>query len=137
MSATISGGCACGEIRYECSGEPSSQFNCHCEDCQRATGGAFFPGLKFASESFRFTKGTPSYHEMKSDSGSLKRYGFCRECGSPIDATIESLSGVWFITAGSLDDPDKFTPTTNYFVSSARPWVHIDPGLKNLEKETE
>ena len=37
---TITGGCACGVIRYEVTAEPIVTFNCHCRDCQKTTGGA-------------------------------------------------------------------------------------------------
>lgn len=37
---TITGGCACGAIRYEVTAEPIVTFNCHCRDCQKTTGGA-------------------------------------------------------------------------------------------------
>ena len=38
---TVSGGCACGAIRYEFVGEPAAAINCHCRDCQRASGAGF------------------------------------------------------------------------------------------------
>ena len=38
---TITGGCACGAIRYEVTAEPIVTFNCHCRDCQKTTGGAY------------------------------------------------------------------------------------------------
>lgn len=41
MPVPFSGGCACGAIRYECSGEPLASLNGHCRDCQRASGSAF------------------------------------------------------------------------------------------------
>ena len=41
MSQKLSGGCACGSIRYECNTNPVLMFNCHCRDCQRASGSAY------------------------------------------------------------------------------------------------
>ena len=38
MSEPFTGGCACGAIRYEISGEPLVQFDCQCRDCQRMSG---------------------------------------------------------------------------------------------------
>ena len=38
---TINGGCQCGQIRYEVSGEPIVLYRCHCTECQRQSGSAF------------------------------------------------------------------------------------------------
>ncbi len=49
MSDAYTGGCACGEIRYEIPGEPLAMVDCQCRDCQRTSGtghGSYltFPG---------------------------------------------------------------------------------------------
>ena len=41
----FSGGCACGKVRYTCQGKVLYMGNCHCRDCQRATGSAYFPAV--------------------------------------------------------------------------------------------
>lgn len=41
MKIPFAGGCMCGNIRYECRAQPIFMGNCHCRDCQRATGTAF------------------------------------------------------------------------------------------------
>ena len=38
MSEAYTGGCACGAIRYEISGEPIFMNDCQCRDCQRTSG---------------------------------------------------------------------------------------------------
>src|SRR2546421_1924 len=38
MSEAYTGGCACGVIRYEISGEPLASNDCQCRDCQRKSG---------------------------------------------------------------------------------------------------
>src|SRR5271169_7134651 len=35
MPQKLSGGCACGAIRYECDADPVIMMNCHCRDCQK------------------------------------------------------------------------------------------------------
>src|SRR5262249_35144416 len=41
MARKLSGGCACGAIHYECNVDPVIMLNCHCRDCQRASGSAY------------------------------------------------------------------------------------------------
>src|SRR4029077_6281528 len=41
MAQKLSGGCACGAIHYECSADPVRMLNCHCRDCQQASGSAY------------------------------------------------------------------------------------------------
>ena len=43
MELPFSGGCSCGAIRDECSAKPMFSWNCHCRDCQRASGSAYCP----------------------------------------------------------------------------------------------
>ena len=40
MEPKISGGCACGAVRYDCAAKPIMIFNCHYKDCQRFAGSA-------------------------------------------------------------------------------------------------
>ena len=41
MQTTQTGGCMCGVARYAFTGEPEIVLNCHCNDCQKASGGQF------------------------------------------------------------------------------------------------
>ena len=51
MPEQMSGGCACGRIRYSASVAPDEAYLCHCRMCQRATGGVSiaFVNLKKAA----------------------------------------------------------------------------------------
>jgi hypothetical protein len=39
MTEEVSGGCACGRIRYSVRIDNDEAYLCHCRMCQRATGG--------------------------------------------------------------------------------------------------
>ena len=41
MTEKLSGGCACGAVRYALTSAPMFVHCCHCLDCQRQTGSAF------------------------------------------------------------------------------------------------
>ena len=41
MTVSLTGGCACGGLRYRLAAPPMFVHCCHCIDCQRQTGSAF------------------------------------------------------------------------------------------------
>ena len=126
QNVPFAGGCACGAVRYECSAEPTLALNCHCKDCQRATGTAYASGLFVPGDALRITQGAPKYHDTTADSGNVTSRGFCRECGSPL---IAKSSGhpMWIVYASSLDDPSWHRPLMDVWTSKAQPWNHLDP----------
>ena len=71
-----------GTIRYERTAEPTVMFNCHCRDCQRASGGPY-TGLVYVSVPlFKITKGTPRYSNTSSEAMGDNKRAFCPECSS-------------------------------------------------------
>lgn len=128
MPGSFSGGCACGAIRYTANSEPLYMGNCHCRDCQQATGSAYFPAVLVKEEDFKLEQGVPSSYERTSDRGHAMRRSFCSQCGSPIFLTNGGRSGAVILYAGSLDDPSWYEPSRDIFVKSAQPWdlMHSD-----------
>src|ERR1700716_1235257 len=119
MATTFTGGCACGAIRYECSAEPITMFDCHCRDCQRTTGSAFSPVVYVPAKAFKITKGSPRYYSTSSEMVGQNKRGFCSDCGPRLfGGASESGQG---ILAASLDDPSLFEPRVHIFTSDAQP----------------
>lgn len=129
MPIPFSGGCACGAVRYECSAEPLLSFNCHCLDCQRASGSAFASVLMVPKDAFTITRGTLKYHRVTGDSGNPVDRGFCPECGSPVFITEPKNPQFIEIQAASLDDPSWVRPEIDIFTARAQPWDHMNPAL--------
>jgi hypothetical protein len=133
MQLPITGGCACGAVRYECVVEPIMAVNCHCRDCQRASGSGYAPGTWFPADAFRITKGQVKYHDIKVETGNTVSRGFCVDCGSPLIAKNSSAPLV-IVRAGSLDDPSLHRPQIDIWVASAHPWDHMNPALAKYER---
>jgi hypothetical protein len=121
------GGCACGAIRYECSAAAAFAGNCHCRDCQRATGSAFAP-LVFVPKSAVTITGDVKYYDVKGDSGQIVSRGFCPACGARLFLNPAMMSDVG-IMAGALDDPIWFQPTMDIYTVSqdATGVVYVSP----------
>ena len=55
------GGCVCGSLRYEVSGEPERIIVCHCHFCQRRTGSAFAIIPMFEKKHVLFNEGEKKF----------------------------------------------------------------------------
>jgi hypothetical protein len=129
------GGCLCNGIRYACAAKPLMMVNCHCRDCQRASGGAYSPTVVVPARSLRITQGEPKLHRVGAESGNEATRAFCGDCGSQIYAFSSGRSEFVGIKAGSLDDPSWYHPIKDVWVSSAQPWDRLDPAVPNILKD--
>jgi len=134
MSSSLSGSCLCGGVRYEFSGEPLFAGNCHCRDCQKATGGAYVPVLAVPADALKIT-GEVKYYDSRADSGHMFSRGFCPNCGARLFGKSSGMPAIIAITAGSLDDPSRFKPSMDFFTASAQPWDHMNPQLPKFAKQ--
>src|SRR3712207_6376462 len=121
MTSRFSGRCLCGGVTYECTAAPIVMGNCHCRDCQRATGSAYAPGL-LVPRSAVVIHGEVRYFEVIGDSGYTLSRGFCPTCGSRLFGGGTRSPQLISIMAGTLDDPTWFRPQADIYVSSAQPW---------------
>ena len=128
MAEPITGGCACGRVRYEITGDLGFSFHCHCRKCQRITGTGHASAFVVEAKALALT-GTLAYFEQPSDSGHATRSGFCPGCGSPVLNRAERFPESRYIHAATLDDPALFKPERVVFRATAQPWDHVDPTL--------
>lgn len=133
MAAKITGGCLCGAVRYECAADPIFTGNCHCRDCQKASGSAFAPAIALPAAALKIT-GDVKYFDGKADNGNSVSRGFCTNCGCRIIAKSSGMPDLVIVFAGTLDDPSWFQPQMDVYTSSAQPWDHMDPALPKFDK---
>jgi hypothetical protein len=131
--AGITGGCACGAVRYQSSADPTFFLNCHCRDCQRATGSAYAAIVVVPRSALTIT-GEPRYYSRIADNGHDIERGFCPQCGSPLFVKPARLPDNIAVLAASLDDPTVHRPTIDIFAASAQPWDCMNPDLKKMPK---
>jgi hypothetical protein len=131
MAKEMTGGCACGRIRYSVPVESDDAYLCHCRICQRSTGSV--------SIAFKHVKQDEVRWEHEPDwyaSSPIARRPYCRECGTSLGfAFLESDSGAMDLTVASFDDPSRFKPASHFGAESMhRAWLNTE-GLP--EKRTE
>jgi hypothetical protein len=133
MAKDYTGGCACGDIRYEISGEPVFGGHCQCRDCQHATGTGHSSVMGFPEAAAKIT-GDLKFYDVKADSGNTLSRGFCPRCGSRVVSRGSGMPGMVMVPAGSLDDPSRFVPQMVIYTSSGQSWDQMDSKLQHMPK---
>jgi len=124
MTTRTEGGCACGFVRYRLSSEPLFVHCCHCLNCQRQTGSAFVINLLIEAERVEILGGAPGAIEVPRDDGSVQRIFRCPRCQIAVFSEY-GRRGVWFVRAGTLDDPTDVKPDVHIYARSKVGWVTL------------
>ena len=124
MAETITGGCACGAVRYALSSEPFDAGWCHCRTCQLNSGA---PAMVFASVPaghLVWTKGADKVRSFRSSS--FGHRSFCGECGTPFLMEVDHQPETVDFSVATLDEPERVAPGFHIFWASRIGW--FDPG---------
>jgi hypothetical protein len=127
----IKGGCFCGLVRYEATGEPFHETNCHCSICRRASGAAFVTWFTVPRASFRFVRGAPT--KFRSTDRAARR--FCPRCGTHLTFEHHDLPDEIDVSTCSLDDPNGLPPKQHIHTSSRLDWIKLADGLPEYREE--
>ena len=119
-----SGGCLCGQVRYQIDEAPLGARICHCRLCQKAQGAPFLSQASFPRRAVKI-EGKTATHQS---SQRLIRH-FCPSCGTrlfiePIDSP-ERLG----VSLATLDEPNAIWPEMHIWSSARLDWVRFDDGL--------
>lgn len=126
------GGCLCGEVRYEVRGPMRGVVNCHCDMCQRLHGG-FGPHSKARKMNISITKGDGLAWFKTSD---IAQRGFCKVCGSGLFWEPFEQDGTG-ILAGSLDAPTGLETIGHIFVGEKPDFYEITDDLPQFEASSD
>jgi hypothetical protein len=124
MSAFREGGCACGFLRYRLTDEPLFTHCCHCLNCQRQTGSAFVINLLIEADRVEIIAGAPQPVEVPRDDGTAQRIYRCPNCQVAVFSEY-GWPEIWFVRAGTLDEPSSVEPDVHIFTRSKLPWVGL------------
>ena len=131
MSTT--GRCYCGEVRYEITGQPQWQAQCHCRECQYISGGGPNYFMIVAAGDFSYTEGTPKQF-TRSDLTVARTRDFCPTCGTHLVTRLPDRPAV-VVKVGTLDDPSFYSgPQMAIFTCDIQPFHVIAEGVRSVEK---
>ena len=122
MADQMSGGCACGRVRYSATIENDEAYLCHCRMCQRATGSVSI-AFKHVRQADVKWDGEPDWY----DSSPIAIRPYCRECGSSLGFQFKEGSENMDLTVASFDDPSGFKPKHHFGAESLhRAWINTE-----------
>lgn len=126
------GRCLCGAVSYTIHGEPARMAQCHCADCQRASGTGHMSIAFFKADQVDI-KGEVKSFAITADSGNTNTRHFCPNCGSRIYNENSGRPGVVGIAIGCVDDKDWFQPQVVVYTRNRSAWDHTSTDIPNFE----
>lgn len=122
----MTGGCACGKVRYTAEIEDADAYLCHCRMCQRASGSISLALKNVRKDQVQWER-RPDYFA----SSAIANRGYCSACGTSL--TFEFPNGENMdLTVASFDDPSRFVPKQHFGVESMhRAWLNTE-GLPEM-----
>lgn len=134
-NTTETGGCLCGNIRYEFKRKDVvSAGHCHCKDCQRITGSGKATIVFIRTNDLKINNEDYKVFSVIGDDGTNVNRGFCPNCGSPIISFVTEQPQLRFIKAGSLDNSDWLKIESSFWSVSACKWDPINDSLPSYPK---
>ncbi len=128
MLEKYQGGCQCGALRYEVTGELGKPSICHCRMCQKAFGSFAAPLVPVRIQNFRWTRGAPA--EFRSSA--IVARGFCKECGTPMYMLEDGEPNIE-MAMGTFDEAQNLGPLDHQSgVESRVPWCN---GIDHLPSQ--
>jgi hypothetical protein len=109
---TMTGGCACGRVRFEAEVDNDEAYLCHCRMCQRATGSVSIAFKNMPQAKMRWLSGPDWY-----DSSPIANRPYCSACGTSLGFQFKEGPNL-DVTVASFDDPSRFKPTSHFGAES-------------------
>jgi hypothetical protein len=120
MLAAMTGGCLCGEVRFEIDEPLIGAEYCHCKRCQRRTGTAASVTALAPPGAVRIVRGADLVKSWDPGDGWAKL--FCSNCGGALFCRNPDDPEQYGVRLGALDDDPGIRPSFHQFVAYAAPW---------------
>jgi hypothetical protein len=109
MAKKVTGGCACGSIRFQLLDRPMFVHCCHCDDCQRLTGSAFVLNAIIETQAIKLLRGKPVAVPVPRENGPHEIYR-CPSCQTALWSDYRHRLNIRYVRVGTLDKPGPLKP---------------------------
>ncbi len=130
----MSGGCMCGAVRYETTGESFAVNHCHCHSCRKHNGAPVVTLAGFKADQVRFSGDERKIYESSPGVGRA----FCGKCGTPLTWEGGGDRGpIIEFHISTFDNPDVLVPSAHAFYPERITWMDIADNLPRYEGVSE
>ena len=130
MSENFDGGCLCGAVRFRATGAPLVLSRCHCRSCRLAAGSAGVAWAVYKRTHFVLLQG--ALVQYRSSPEAVRT--FCGTCGTSISYEPTDSPENIEVTSATFDDPNRFAPVREVWVSHRVTWEQLDPALPQFQE---
>ncbi len=127
----MTGGCMCGAVRYETTGDSFGVTHCHCHSCRKHIGAAVVTLAGFTADQVTFSGDERKIYESSPGVGRA----FCGKCGTPLtwEGDGGELGPIFEFHISTFDNPEVLVPTAHAFEPERIPWFEIADNLPRYE----
>lgn len=126
----MTGGCACGRVRFTAMIASDDAYLCHCRMCQRASG-----AVSLAMTGVPIADVTWEHEPDWFDSSPIAVRLYCSECGTSLGFKFKGEGDRMDLTVAAFDDPSRFKPRHHFGAESIhRAWLNTE-GLPEYRTE--
>ncbi|MES2904950.1 MAG: GFA family protein [Pseudomonadota bacterium] len=119
MSEKMTGGCACGRIRFEAEIDSDEAYLCHCRMCQRASGNVSLAMKNVPQAAVRWGV-EPDWYR----SSPIAQRPYCAACGTSLGFRYDEDTDKMDLTVAAFDDPSRFAPNSHFGAESVHEaWI--------------
>jgi len=131
VEGAVTGGCQCGEVKFQYSGEPKMTMNCHCSRCRKVKGAAHATNTFVPVDQLEWLQG--EHNIVNYDHEPAERFGnaFCKSCGSSLP---RAKGPMYNVPVGSLDQAPGIDPKGHIFMGSKAPWFEVTDDLSQWDE---
>ncbi len=132
-SGCVTGGCQCGAVQFEYTGDAKFVMNCHCSRCRKVKGAAHATNAFVACENLSWTSGKDNVAEYAVPEAKFFGNAFCKTCGSSVPRARADGS-IYNVPVGSLNQSPGVDAKGHIFVGSKADWFEVTDDLTQWDE---
>jgi hypothetical protein len=127
------GRCLCGAVEFTINAAPVGTGQCHCKDCQRASGTGHMSIARFRRHDV-IRRGETASYASTAESGNTNTRHFCPKCGSRLFGENSAHPDLVNVAVGCLDENDWFAADRVVYAKDRPRWDVTPTDVPNFDR---